>query len=156
MLKCYKFWSIGHVLPPYYSLETKQWKCYKQNHYKPTYNLLGQGLSHWIQLWKFYLIRSNFTLGEPVSLVKASRLFTWERIVLLFRVGRCTTSCLLGGRARLWCLVSCFDSLVLFMTSLTLDLRLIPRVPQVHQFNDGELYLSHSSISVSPFPVHTC
>jgi hypothetical protein len=89
-------------------------------------------------------------------LVKVLRMFRLERIVLLFWGGRCTTSYLLAWPACLWCLVSCFISLVLFMTSLTLDLVLIPRVPQVQQFNDGELYLFHSSISVSPFPVHTC
>jgi len=36
--------------------------------------------------WKFYLIRTTFTLGEPVSSVKVFRLFTLERIVLVFRV----------------------------------------------------------------------
>jgi hypothetical protein len=54
VLKCYKFWSIGHVLPPY-SLETKQWKCYKQtitNLHTICWALppQGQGLLHWIQL----------------------------------------------------------------------------------------------------------
>jgi hypothetical protein len=48
--------------------------------------------------WKFYLIKTNFTLGEPVSLVKVFRL---EQIVLVFRVwtqaGRWTTSYLLAG-----------------------------------------------------------
>ncbi len=43
--------------------------------------------------WKFYLIRTSFTLGEPVSLVKVFRL---ERIVLVVKsvdtVSRCTTS----------------------------------------------------------------
>ncbi len=29
--------------------------------------------------WKFYLIRTGFTLGEPVSLVKVFRLFRLER-----------------------------------------------------------------------------
>ncbi len=33
--------------------------------------------------WKFYLIRTGFTLGEPVSLVKVFRLFRLERIVLV-------------------------------------------------------------------------
>jgi hypothetical protein len=36
--------------------------------------------------WKFYLIRIDFPLGEPVSLVKVFRLFRLERIVLVFRV----------------------------------------------------------------------
>ncbi len=36
--------------------------------------------------WKFYLNRTGFTLGEPVSLVKVFRLFRLERIDLVFRV----------------------------------------------------------------------
>jgi len=36
--------------------------------------------------WKFYLIRTSFTFGEPVSLVKVFRLFRLEGIVLVFRV----------------------------------------------------------------------
>jgi len=36
--------------------------------------------------WKFYLIRSGFTLGEAVSLVKVLRLFRLERSFLVFRV----------------------------------------------------------------------
>ncbi len=36
--------------------------------------------------WKFYLIRTGFTLGEPVSLVKVFRLFRLEWILLVFRV----------------------------------------------------------------------
>jgi len=36
--------------------------------------------------WKFYLNRTSFTLGEPVSLVKMFRLFRLEQIVLVFRV----------------------------------------------------------------------
>ncbi len=36
--------------------------------------------------WKFYVIRTGFTLGEPVSLVKVFRLFRLEWIVLVFRV----------------------------------------------------------------------
>jgi hypothetical protein len=36
--------------------------------------------------WKFYLNRTSFTLGEPVSLVKVFRLFRLEQIVLVFRV----------------------------------------------------------------------
>jgi hypothetical protein len=36
--------------------------------------------------WKFYLIRSSFTLVELVSLVKVFRLFRLEGIVLVFRV----------------------------------------------------------------------
>ncbi len=36
--------------------------------------------------WKFYLNRTSFTLGEPVSSVKVFRLFRMEQIVLVFRV----------------------------------------------------------------------
>jgi hypothetical protein len=36
--------------------------------------------------WKFHLIRTNFTLGELVSLVKVFRLFRLERTFLVFRV----------------------------------------------------------------------
>jgi hypothetical protein len=36
--------------------------------------------------WKFYLIRTSFTLGEPVALVKVFRLFRLEWIVLVFTV----------------------------------------------------------------------
>ncbi len=36
--------------------------------------------------WKFYLNRTSFTLGEPVSLVNVFRLFRLQRIVLVFRV----------------------------------------------------------------------
>jgi hypothetical protein len=36
--------------------------------------------------WKFYLIRTSFTLGELVSLVKVFGLFRLEGIVLVFRV----------------------------------------------------------------------
>jgi hypothetical protein len=33
--------------------------------------------------WKFYLIRTSFTFGEPVFLVKVFRLFRLEQIVFL-------------------------------------------------------------------------
>ncbi len=36
--------------------------------------------------WKFYLIRTSFTLGELVPLVKVFRLFRLEWIFLVFRV----------------------------------------------------------------------
>jgi hypothetical protein len=36
--------------------------------------------------WKFYLIRTSFILGEPVSLVKLFTLFRLERTFLVFRV----------------------------------------------------------------------
>jgi hypothetical protein len=55
--------------------------------------------------WKFYLIRTGFTLGEPVSLVKVFRLFRLEQsffgVQSVDTVGRCTTSYLLAGPARL-------------------------------------------------------
>jgi len=61
--------------------------------------------------WNFYLIRTSFTLSEPVSLVKVFRLFRLEPIVLMFKSvdteGRCTTSSLLEGPGCLWCLVCC-------------------------------------------------
>jgi len=52
--------------------------------------------------WKFYLIRTSFTLGELVSLVKLFRLFRLERIFFgvqsVDTVGRCTTSYWQGQR----------------------------------------------------------
>jgi len=62
--------------------------------------------THWIQLLEvFYLIRTGFTLGEPVSLVKVFRLFRLEQcffgVQSVNTVGRCTTSYLLAGPARL-------------------------------------------------------
>jgi hypothetical protein len=60
--------------------------------------------------WKFYLIKTGFTLGEPVSLVKVFRLFRLERnffgVQTVDAVSRCTTSYLLAGPACLWCLVN--------------------------------------------------
>ncbi len=45
---------------------------------------------------KFYLIKTSFTLGEPVSLVKVFTLFKLEQMFFgiqsVDRVGRCTTS----------------------------------------------------------------
>jgi len=59
--------------------------------------------------WKFYLIRTNLRLGEPVSLVKVFRPFRLERMFFgvrsVDRVRRCTTYYLLAGPACLWCLV---------------------------------------------------
>ncbi len=53
--------------------------------------------------WKFYLIRTRFTLREPVSLVKVFRLFKLEQMFFgvesVDSVGRCTTSYLLTGPA---------------------------------------------------------
>jgi hypothetical protein len=55
--------------------------------------------------WKFYLIRTDFTLREPVPLVKVFRLLRLEHIVFgvqsVDRVGGCTTSYLLAGPGRL-------------------------------------------------------
>ncbi len=51
----------------------------------------------------FTLLRTNFTLGEPVSLVKVFRVFRLEWIFVSVLksvdtvVGRCTTSYLLAG-----------------------------------------------------------
>jgi hypothetical protein len=63
----------------------------------------------WSNFWKFYLIRTSFTLGELVSLVKVFRLFRLEWIFFgvqsVDTVGRCTTSYLLTRPACLWCLV---------------------------------------------------
>jgi hypothetical protein len=36
--------------------------------------------------WKFYLIRTGFTLSESVSLLKMFRMFKLEWIFLVFRV----------------------------------------------------------------------
>jgi hypothetical protein len=59
--------------------------------------------------WKFHLIRTGFTLGEPVSLVKAFRLFKLEQMFFGVEspdaVGWCTTSYLLTGPACLWCCI---------------------------------------------------
>jgi hypothetical protein len=50
----------------------------------------------WSNFWKFYLIETGFTLGEPVSLVEMFRLFKLEQIFFgvgsVNAVGRCTTS----------------------------------------------------------------
>ncbi len=59
--------------------------------------------------WKFYLMRTSFTLGELVFVMKVFRLFRLKRIFLgvhsVDTVGTCTTSYLLAGPACLWCLV---------------------------------------------------
>ncbi len=68
-------------------------------------------LSHWIQLLEVYLIKTGFTLGEAVLLVKVFRLLDWNVFFLgvqnVDTVGRCTTSYLLAGPA---CLCSQLDS----------------------------------------------
>jgi hypothetical protein len=50
---------------------------------------------------KFYLIRTDFTLGESVSLMKVFRLFRlgtdFFGVQSVDTVGRCTTSYLLAG-----------------------------------------------------------
>ncbi len=59
--------------------------------------------------WKFYLIKTGFTFGEPISLVKVFRLFRLEWILFgvqsVDSVGRCTTSYLLAEVTQWWCLV---------------------------------------------------
>jgi hypothetical protein len=64
--------------------------------------------------WKFYLIRTNFTFGEPIFLVKVFRLFRSKRIFFGVQsvniVGRCTISYLLAGPVCLWCLVVSWSS----------------------------------------------
>jgi hypothetical protein len=59
--------------------------------------------------WKFYLIKTGFTLGGPVSLVKMFWLFKLEQMFFgvpsVDTVGRCTASYLLAGPACLWRLV---------------------------------------------------
>ncbi len=50
--------------------------------------------------WKFDLIRTGFTLGEPVFLVKVFRLFRLNGffgVQSVDTVGRCTTSFILAG-----------------------------------------------------------
>jgi hypothetical protein len=61
--------------------------------------------------WKFCLIKTGFTLDEPVSLLKVFRLFKLEQMffwvlrVCVDTVGRCTNSYLLAGPVCLWALV---------------------------------------------------
>ncbi len=61
--------------------------------------------------WKFYLIKTGFTLGEPVSLVKVFRVFRLEWIFLVFRVWTQYVDVehliYWQGQHVLWCLVSC-------------------------------------------------
>jgi len=51
----------------------------------------------------FTLLKTGFTLGEPVSLVKVFRLFILEQIFFgvlsVDTVGKCTTTYLLAGSA---------------------------------------------------------
>ncbi len=53
--------------------------------------------------WRFYLIKTSFTLGEPVFLVKVFGLFRLERDFLgvqsVDTVSRCTSSYSLAGPA---------------------------------------------------------
>ncbi len=57
--------------------------------------------------WKLYLIKTDFTLGELVSLVKVFRLFKLEQMFFgvqsVDTVGRCTTSYLLCVCDALFC-----------------------------------------------------
>jgi hypothetical protein len=59
--------------------------------------------------WKFYLNRTSFTLGEPVSLVKVFRLNKIGTdcfgVQCVDTIGVCTTYYLLAGPACFWCLV---------------------------------------------------
>jgi hypothetical protein len=59
--------------------------------------------------WKFYLTRTGFTLGDPVSLVKVFKLFKLERFFFgvqsVDTVGRCITFYLMAGPACLRALV---------------------------------------------------
>jgi len=76
----------------------------------PFYCALDRGYSIGSNFWKFYLIKTSFTLGEPVSLVKVFRLFRLEQnffgVQTVDAVSRCTTSYPLAGPACLWCLVN--------------------------------------------------
>jgi hypothetical protein len=55
----------------------------------------------WSNFWKFYLIRTSFTLGESVSLVKVFRLFKLEQMVFgvqsVDTVGGCTNILFIGS-----------------------------------------------------------
>jgi hypothetical protein len=79
--------------------------------------------------WQFYLIRTSFTLDEPVSLVKVFRLFRLEWNFWVDRVGRCTTYYLLAGPACLWCLA-------LFVCNHALTLQIVG--PLYHAFGTLE------------------
>jgi hypothetical protein len=67
------------------------------------FHLLGPGdYGIGSNFWKFCLIRTGFTLGELVSLVKVFRLEqSFFGVQSVDTVGRCTTSYLLAGPARL-------------------------------------------------------
>jgi hypothetical protein len=107
--------------------------------------------------WKFYHIRTSFTLREPVFLVKV---FRSEPIFLAFRVWtQCTASYLLGGPVCLWCLVSDtfrFDR-IFPLQKLKMNLRpffLVGcQIPKIcARWNKGlcEVELSTSLTSVKP------
>jgi hypothetical protein len=106
-------------LPIYKILWRNDWPCtYKKKCWKLSEHLLLKlfGLM-WadervLKCYKFWSIGHVLPPYSLETLVKVFRPFRLERIVLLFRVGRCTTSHLLAGPACLWCLVSCFISLV--------------------------------------------
>jgi hypothetical protein len=59
--------------------------------------------------WKFYVMRTSFTLGELVFFGKCLDCLDWKGFFLgvhsVDTVGTCTTSYLLAGPACLWCLV---------------------------------------------------
>ncbi len=59
----------------------------------------------WSNFWKFYLIRTSFTLGESVSLVKLFRLFKLEQMVFGVQSVDTVDGYLLAAPACLWRLV---------------------------------------------------
>ncbi len=57
-----------------------RWVCWALHPHRDRHYPIGSNF------WKFYLIKTSFTLGERVCFVKVFRLFRLERIVLVFRV----------------------------------------------------------------------
>jgi hypothetical protein len=98
-------WLEGKVYSPVDDL-TQVWMDEQLSYLLHTSLLVGPIGSNF---WKFYLIKTGFTLDEQVFLVDMFRLFRLEWIFLgvqsVDTVGRCTTSYLLTGLACLWCLV---------------------------------------------------
>jgi hypothetical protein len=84
--------------------------------------------------WKFYLMRTGFTLGEPVSLVKLFRLSKLEQMFFwcsecVDTVGRCTTSYLLARPACLWRLVFVLHPKLYWCCAIITTINLPPRHP---------------------------
>jgi len=77
---------------------------------------------------KFYLIRTSFIWGEPVSLVKLFRLFRLERIFLDVQSvdtgGTCATSYLMAGPACLWCPIPMWKLMAIW--ALDVSFALVP------------------------------